>query len=188
MHAAGDRGFEWWLPLSGVLGAAISLLPITIWGNDIAAFLASFVLIVFVAIILLAVAFTKFRRHRLEVLAMACIFVALSFFIFRASGSIRTTTRWLVHSKSYKAKVLSQPAPSDGSLKHIEWDGWGFPGAGDTTVYLVNDPGDLIERSLSRGLSGRFSGIPCEVVRVHRLENHWYTVLFYTDTDWSHCA
>ena len=28
-------------------------------------------------------------------------------------------------SHRYKVEVLAQPAPANGELKHIEWDGWG---------------------------------------------------------------
>ena len=66
----------------------------------------------------------------------------------------------------------------------MEWDGWGFAGAGDTTVYLVFDPSDLLLTEAGDHSSGKFAGIPCEVPLVHRLEDHWYTVLFHTDSDW----
>lgn len=35
---------------------------------------------------------------------------------------------------------------------------------------------------------GKYPGIPCEVVRVRRLEKNWYTVLFYTEQDWNNCT
>jgi cell division protein FtsW (lipid II flippase) len=182
------RDFDWRLPICGALGAVILLLPTLIWGNDAGAFFASVPLAVFIAVILLAVALTKLRRQSFAVASMICIFLVLVLSLFRSSDYLRTTTRWLIHSQSYKMQLLNQPTPSDGSLKHVEWDGWGFPGAGDTTVYLVNDPSDQLEEATKKHLPGKFSGIPCEAVRVRRLESHWYTVLFYTDTDWSHCA
>jgi hypothetical protein len=39
---------------------------------------------------------------------------------------------WFVHQQNYKTQVLNQPTLLDGSLKHIEWDGWGFVGTGET--------------------------------------------------------
>jgi hypothetical protein len=80
------------------------------------------------------------------------------------SKKIHWTTRWFLWSKKYKAEVAAQPAATQG-LRHIEWDGWGFPGAGDTVVYLVFDPNDSL---LSTDSSRRFAGIPCEVPRVRR--------------------
>jgi hypothetical protein len=52
----------------------------------------------------------------------------------------------------------------------------------------VNDPSDRLDEAAKKGVPGKFIGIPCEAVRVHRLESHWYTVLFYTDTGWTDCA
>jgi hypothetical protein len=71
-------------------------------------------------------------------------------------------------------------------LKHVEWDGWGFAGS-DTVVYLVFDPDNSLASAARIGAPGKLHGIPCEVPHVRRLEHQWYTVLFYTDTDWDHC-
>jgi hypothetical protein len=97
---------------------------------------------------------------------------------------VRTVARWLVRSHHYKAEVMVQPNSVNGELKHIEWDGWGFPGAGDTTVYLVFDPTDSLVAAAKTRQTGKFSGIPCEVFSVRRLERGWYTVQFYTDEWW----
>ena len=94
----------------------------------------------------------------------------------------------LDYSNDYKAEVLAQPSSTGASLKHVEWDGWGFVGSGDTVVYLVFDPNDSLAGAARTGSPGKFSGLPCEVLRVRRLENHWYTALFYTDTNWEHCG
>lgn len=188
MTESGRSHFIWSLPAYRALGPAVLLLPTLIWGNNAAAFFFSIPVAIIIAVGLIAIALTKIRHHSLEAAAMICIFLALAFFLYRSSDCLRTTTRWLILSQSYKRQVLNQPAPSDGNLKHVEWDGWGFAGAGNTTVYLVNDPSDRLDEAAKKGLTGKFDGIPCEAVRVHRLESHWYTVLFYTDTDWADCA
>lgn len=118
---------------------------------------------------------------------MIVVFCIVSWLLFKSSDDVRTTVRWLVRSKTYKAKVLAQPNPADSELKHVEWDGWGFPGAGNTVAYLVFDPKDSLSTAAKSRSYGRFSGIPCEVFNVRRLENDWYAVYFYTDTDWDHC-
>src|ERR1700735_3317046 len=92
------------------------------------------------------------------------------------AGSVRC----LFLSRGYKSRVLPQ-VPNE-QLKHVEWDGWGFAGAGDTTEFLVFDPADSLAGAAKNHSSGRFSGIPCEVPEVRRLESEWYTVRFYTDT------
>jgi hypothetical protein len=66
-------------------------------------------------------------------------------------------------------------------LRHIEWESTGFAGVANSTLYLVFDPTDSLGAARS---PGKFEGIPCEVLRVHRLERHWYAVLFYTDESW----
>ncbi len=91
--------------------------------------------------------------------------------------------RWLVWSRSYKAEVLAQPNLANEELKHIEWDAWGWAGM-DTTVYLVFDPTDSLSQAASNRQPGKYSGIPCEVFLVRRLESHWYTVWFYTNYEW----
>jgi hypothetical protein len=98
----------------------------------------------------------------------------------------KTTARWLLWSRDYKSKVLSQPSSSSGDLKHIEWDGWGWAGM-NTAVYLVFDPTDSLSPVAKNHQSGRFSGVPCEVFRVRRLENQWYTAQLYTGENWSNC-
>ena len=97
--------------------------------------------------------------------------------------AVRTATRWFASSIRYKAEVLAQPVSADGSLKHIEWDGWGWAGQ-DTTVYLVFDPADSLSAAARNHQGGKFGGLPCEVYSVSKLESHWYTVQFYTDEFW----
>jgi len=106
--------------------------------------------------------------------------------LFENSHELHTTTRWLLWSKDYKADVLTQVS-ANGALRHIEWDGWGGFGAGDTYVYLVFDPYDSLSTAARSHSSGKFSGIPCEVYRVRRLESQYYTVVFYTNTEWDNC-
>jgi hypothetical protein len=101
-------------------------------------------------------------------------------------SAVRTTVKWLVWSRGYKSQVLSQPVSATGELKHIEWDGWGMAGQ-DTTVFLVFDPTDSLSAAAKSHRSGKFSGIPCEVFRVHRLESQWYTAQFYTNDYWDYC-
>ena len=89
-------------------------------------------------------------------------------------------------SYGYKKQVLAQPAPANGELKHIEWDGWGWAGQ-DTTVFLVFDPTESLAVAATSRQPGKFNGIPCEVFLVRRLEGHWYTVQNYTDQGWGEC-
>jgi len=188
MNETKARGFDWRLPLWGGGGALAISLPTLIYGNDFGAFLCTIPLFALVGLVLLVIVVRNLRRQILAALMMACIFLGLAWLHFRSSDDLRTTTRWLTHSQAYKEQVLTQSTPADGYLKHEEWDGWGGVGAGDTTVYLVSDPNDRLAAAAKAHLSGKFDGIPCPVVRVHRLEKSWYTVLFYTDTAWNYCG
>jgi hypothetical protein len=113
------------------------------------------------------------------VLILAASVVLCSFF---GNPPPINSARWLLWSRSYKAKVLAQPDSANGEFKHIEWDGWGWAGI-DTTVYLVFDPTDSLSRANGQR-PGKYSGLPCEVPLVKRLEDKWYTVRFYTNHDW----
>jgi hypothetical protein len=180
--------FNWWLPFYGLLGAAIVLLPKMVLGNDIGTFLATALVAAIVGVILFVILLRTVRRQSAAALSMVVVFGAASWLLFRVSDDVRTTGRWLIESRKYKAAILAQPDPANGELKHAEWDGWGFAGSGDTTVYLVFDPSDSLAAAAKSRSAGKYKGIPCEVPHVRRLENRWYTVLFYTDTDWNHCS
>jgi hypothetical protein len=117
---------------------------------------------------------------------MLVTYWAVALPLFRNSFELHSTARWLFRAKDYKTEVLAQPEPGSVTLRHIEWDSWGLPVA-YTNSYLVFDPTDSLSRAARSHSPGKFSGIPCEVYRVRRLESYYYTVLFYTDTDWDHC-
>lgn len=102
------------------------------------------------------------------------------------SYTIRSNARWFAWAHRYKSEVLAQPSVG-GQLKHIEWDGWGGAPVGDWTVYLVFDPTDSLSRAAGHRSSGRFSGIPCDVDEVRRLERQWYAVTLTMNEWWEQC-
>jgi hypothetical protein len=116
--------------------------------------------------------------HRIGI--ATCFAAALLTFVGCQRSS--DASRWLAKSQDYKSEVLAQPA-AIGELKHIEWDGWGWAGQ-DTTVYLVFDPTDSLSAAAKSQRPGKFSSLPCEVFLVRRMEDHWYTVQFYTNEFW----
>ena len=180
--------FDWRLPAYAAVGALVLFVPIMIFGSDMGEFLYIVVAVPIVSFLVVIAAIpTRGLWPRLAVLAMLPVYWAVSLGLFVSSRELHTITRWLIWSKDYKAQVLAQPDPGNGIMKHIEWDSWGFPGAGDTTVYLVFDPNDSLSWAARNHSEGTFTGIPCEVYRVRSLESHYYTVLFYTNTDWSDC-
>lgn len=116
--------------------------------------------------------------------AIGCVAIAAIWWVLVGYRSaIGNRAKWLLRSHDYKAAVLAQPETTNGELKHVEWDSWGWGGE-DTVVYLVFDPTDSLFRAASSHQPGKYNGIPCQVLLVRQLESHWYTVWFYTDHDW----
>jgi hypothetical protein len=79
--------------------------------------------------------FASYKTMLAFVLSVALVMVTLAVYCVKNFSALR----WRVSSRSYKAKVLGQPASANAEFKHVEWDGWGWAGQ-DTTVYLVFDP------------------------------------------------
>jgi hypothetical protein len=187
--AVAEEGrFNWRLPLYTAVAALIVFLPLVILSADLGVILYLFVAIPIVSVVLLTLAVRKKGRQRLAMLSMLVVYWAVSAVLVENDTTLREAARWSLWSRRYKADVLRQPDSASGELKHAEWDDWGFAGANNTVMYLVLDPNDSLAAQAKSHPAGRFSGIPCEVYRVRRLESHWYSVLFYTDTDWGHCS
>lgn len=181
-----DR-FNWRLPFYAAAGALIIFLPLILYSFDLGEILYIVVVTPIISLTLLVIALCKRGRSGLVVLSMLVVYWAVSWGLIKNSLELCSTARWIFKSTAYKAEVMTQPNAANRELKHIEWDGWGFPGAGDTVVYLVYDPSDSLSAAAKSHSSGKFSGIPCEVSRVRRLESHYYSVLFYTETNWDGC-
>jgi hypothetical protein len=183
-----DKGnrFNWWLPLYAAVGTFVVFVAVATWTSE--AFVYVLVVLPLISLVLgfssVIAAIAKKHRGSLAMLSMLVSYWAISAVLVMNYSAIRTSAKWLIWCHEYKSEVLAQPASSKGELKHIEWDGWGFPGAGDTTVYLVFDPTDALSAAARSHRPGKFGGLPCEVHLVHRLESHWYAVQFYTDEWW----
>jgi hypothetical protein len=185
-------GFNWRMQLYAALIALVLFIAINICPSDTALLLYIFLVapLLLGSTICLAifVVFSKNRRQYLGLVPTLAIFYAISAATFWHGFDIRSAARWLVWSNDYKARVLAQPQPPNGELKHIDWDGWG-EFAQDFSVFLVFDPNDSLSGPANNGQYGKFNGIPCKVDVVHRMESHWYTVLFegYVNASWDSC-
>ena len=184
---AEDKRFNWRLPLYGAVGALTVFLPNLLTGADLGLILYLFVAAPFVSLVLIFVAMRNGGRQPLPVLSMLIVYCVISWGLFKNQSDLRDLGRWVLGSRNYKAEVLSQPTPTNGELKHLEWDGSGFAGIANRSVYLIFDPNDSLAQETRNHSSHKFTGIPCEVPRLIRLESHWYSVEFYTDTNWEHC-
>jgi hypothetical protein len=177
--------FNWLLPLYTALATfVVCLLDALAESDGILYFLLAVLVSVLLFIFLLSAAVARKRRLCLSILSVLMVYSFLSLALLKGHYVIRNTARWSLWSRQYKAEVLAQSAPPNGELKHIEWDGWGFPGAGDTTVYLVFDPTDNLAAAAKSHHPGKFDGIPCTVPLVSRMQSRWYAALFYTDQRW----
>jgi hypothetical protein len=185
MSRRSDR-FNWWLLLYAALGSFTVFIPVAIWTSEGIVYLLFVVPIIslLLGVFFWKAAMDKHHRRGLSILSMLVIYWVLSFAFLKNYPAIRNAARWSLWSHRYRAEVLAQPDPASEQFKHIDWDGWGFPGAGDTTVYLVFDPTDSLAAAAKSHQPGKFKGIPCTVPLVSRLESRWYAVLFYTDERW----
>lgn len=187
---------SWMLPLWSALIVVVGYLSIAFWSVD--AYILASVLFIAPALIIISIVLIvyaiirKGRKSRIALLSTVSILWLSSIFMFFVDAkyglAIRTDARWAIWSRHYKADVLAQAASSNGDLKHVEWDGWGFAPAGDTTVYLVYDLSDSLSNAGRSGQPGKLDGIPCAVANVKRLERNWYTIQFYTNEVWDHCG
>lgn len=188
---ARTAGIQWRYSVLAVGGAFVLFLPLVLTDPDFGdlTFLA---LALSISLGLLATTAIASRRTRVSLLSALVAFVATSSLLFHyntldRTTDVRSTIRWLARSHFYKRTLLAQPAPTDGSLRHIEWQGTGF-GGNDTVWYLVYDPTDAMAPEVRRRDSGKFTGIPCQVHRARQLEPHWYWVGYYTNTAWNDCG
>jgi hypothetical protein len=122
----------WWLPLSVVLDAAITLLSLMIHGTDrIDGQILYFRFIVpgvfLVCLLWLLVASIRKRTLQcISVLPALVGFAAVSCALRRNEPTLRPSLRWFFWSRQYKAEVLAQPDPANREFKHVVWDTWGF--------------------------------------------------------------
>lgn len=178
---------DWVQALRAVVGASILLVSLMIYS----AYAIFLYLLLFAPICLCCVvilvddAIRKRTRQSLSMLLTLVALLGVSWILLRNEGTLRPSFRWVLSSHRFKAEVLAQPAPTNGELRHMKWEATGFAGVANNTIYLVFDPQDSLAVAAKSHSPGRFIGIPCEVLRVFRLESRWYSVAFYTDEEWS---
>jgi hypothetical protein len=165
----------------------VVLATLVIKSSDLSCLLHFLIVVPAVSIVLGTWAFQRTGRSRLTMIAALLLYWLISGLIFNHFSEVRDASRWLFQAKSYKARVLALPTPPDGGFRHIEWEPRGFVVAPDTSIYLVVDPSGSLSEPAKKHLTGKFIGISCPVYRVHRLEEHWYTITFYSDTAWEQC-
>ena len=182
--------FNWRAPSYVVAAASVVFLWLMVWSSDSSILYMLLIAPTICITILVALGVELIRkrpRRALSILLTLVIFLAASVTLFWNEATLRPSLRWLLWSHSFKTEVLAQPTPANGELRHIEWDGWGGAPVGDWTAYVVFDPTDSLSAAAKSRSYGNFSGIPCNVSRVRRLESHWYSVELEVNQWWDRC-
>jgi hypothetical protein len=183
----GTRRINWALPVgvaAGLLILSVALIVYTPYAEfPLMLVVMPLVCITLLVVLIVATVRKKKRLQASVVLAFVAVF-ATSFAVLKQQEPIRESLRWLFWSSRFKAELQRAPSARPGELKHIELQATGFAGVANITIYLVFDPSDSLAPAARSGSAGKYTGIPCEVLKVRRLEDHWYSVQFYTDEAW----
>lgn len=166
--------------------AALTLLPLALFSSDLSVMLYVVATVPIVCLCSVILSLRYRGRGRVAGISIFAAFLLFTAVLMTHFLATKDAVRWFAWGWFLKAEVQDEPELSYSPLKHVEWDGWGFAG-NDTTVYLVFDPKNTLATAAKTQSSGKFGDLPCEVYRVRRRESQWYTVQFYTDTDWDDC-
>lgn len=172
------------------MGAILLLLSLFLFSKDptlYELFLIVPCVAVLILILLLLLAVPRSRRTSTKLLLATAAFIATGIIGSRFETTLRPAIRWEFLSRKLKLQVLSQTAQSSGTFKHLEWDGWGGAPVGDWTAYVVFDPADSLKKVAGRLHPGVVRGIPCDVLRIQRLEPEWYSVTLEVNEWWDQC-
>jgi hypothetical protein len=180
----------WRFPILGMAAATLLLILLYMSPGDPTLriiFLAIPCVALLVLALLVLLIFRRTRRLSGELLLATLVFIAATSAGWRYEHTLRPAVRWAVLSHKLKREVLAQPDDAPGSLKHVEWDGWGGAPIGDWTSYVVFDPENSLKVVTNRPHPGFVRGIPCDVLSVQRLESRWYSVTLEMDEWWGRC-
>jgi hypothetical protein len=175
--------------LGGVVALITSLLAI-LFSSDLGTFMYLIALALFgtgLVGLWLGVEFLrKGRQMSVRAVMVFAAFLAVTAVIVLNQAHVRPRLHWLVWSQLYKSEVLASTARPDGEFKHVEWDGdgWGSGATGDWMSYVVFDPSDSLSEATKKNVPAQYSGIPCTVIRIRRLEKHWYSVVLDMNEFW----
>lgn len=174
----------------GAAAAILLLFSLTLFASDPTLYeliLIAPCVVFLLFILLLLLAIPRTRRGSAKLLLATAAFIATAIIGSQFEATLRPALRWAFFSRKFKSQVLSQTAQPSGTFKHVEWDGWGGAPVGDWTAYVVFDPTDSLENVTGRLHPGVVQGIPCEVLRVQKLEPRWYSVTLEVSEWWDTC-
>jgi hypothetical protein len=175
---------------AGIISAAIALLAslaAVVFADDIGTLLyLGGVVLVGTLALCLGILLRKGRQQRIVSFAVFAAFLCVTAGVVISQRTIRPHLLWLISSNRYKNEVLSNAVAANGELKHMEWDGdgWGSGVTGEWTGYIVFDPSDSLSPTTKEYAPKEYTGIPCKVILVRRLEKQWYSVVLDMNQFW----
>jgi len=175
----------WWIGLSLTALVLMAELFEMCWSRDLLGVLLLWPVLIFSGVILVSLAMIAGRerapRFAVLILVASCVAYGMT-----TAGTLlnvlRFETRWVFTRSSSMNEMRTHLATQNG-IKYFEWDTWGMAGQ-DTIVYLVYDPADRLRHPRKTAEGRTSSGLPHEVWQIWRLEPHWYSVVFYTNSCW----
>lgn len=180
----------WRFPIFGAAIAALLLFSLFLFAGDPVLwvlFLIAPCVGLLALVLLVLLAFRRTRRRSGELLLATVLFLAIMIIGLRFQDVVRPDARWAFFSQKFKRQVLSQQGCPSGDFKHFEWDGSGGAPVGDWTSYVVFDPTDSLNAETHHWNPGEIKGIPCDVLRIQKLEKRWYSVTLQMNEWWDTC-
>jgi hypothetical protein len=161
---------DWKLPLLLVAASSVGLLLLIVSTAYFFVWIPVVTIVVcfFCLLVIAVAAIQKQLRQTISLLLAMLAFVAIAAALDKGGDSLRSSLRWLLWSRRFKAEVLAQPSLRNGELRHMEWDATGFAGVANNTLYLVFDPSDALA-TVTHPV--RATGIPCEVPKCDALRS-----------------
>ena len=181
---------NWRFILIGAVAAILLLFLLFLFSSDPTfdeLFLIAPCVALLILLLLLLLAIPRTRHGSAKLLLATGAFIVTGIIGSRFDATLRPTVRWAFFSPRFKTQVLRQTDQPSGSLKHVEWDDWGGAPVGDWTAYVVFDPADSLKGVTGRLHPGVVRGIPCDVLRIQRLEPRWYSVTLEVNEWWDQC-
>jgi hypothetical protein len=181
---------DWRFTVIGTGTATLLLLLLFLFSGDptlYVLFLIAPCVALLTIVLLLLLIVRRTRRRSANLLLATVAFLGTGIIGLRFQDTLRPKVRWAFFSHEFKLQVLSQPNQPLDAFKHVEWDGWGGAPVGDWTAYVVFDPADSLNKVAGRAVSGRVSGIPCDVLNIKKLEPQWYSVTLQVNESWGQC-
>jgi hypothetical protein len=173
----------WRFPMLSAIAALVSYIPLLYAKSfDLESIGYLFILVLLTIVFGIGILLRRILLKRwvnLTSIFTVLAFLGVSTGMFFSTEHLRPWARWLVASGRYTSLVLQQEPDRQTGLRFVEWDAWGWAGM-DTSVELVYDPTDTLDREIKHNPKGRFADVAEKTAFVQRLGRGWYSLTLYT--------